>query len=90
VILGVDVNETATGNAWRTVADGLVDAAVATGRAGAPTFPVGGSGGRIDAIFVDPRIEVLGYEVLDSPEVRRASDHYPILTDLALPERAGP
>jgi endonuclease/exonuclease/phosphatase family metal-dependent hydrolase len=46
---------------------------------------VAGPRDRLDAIFVDPRCQVLGYEVLDSPEVRRASDHFPIVVDTALP-----
>jgi endonuclease/exonuclease/phosphatase family metal-dependent hydrolase len=85
LILGVDVNENSGGSAWRMLADGLVDAAAATGQATGPTFPVAGPRDRIDAIFVDPRCAVLRYEVLDSPEVRRASDHFPIVADLALP-----
>jgi len=85
VILGIDVNEGLGGNAWRTIADGLVDAAVARGKAAGPSFPVAAPRDRIDAIFVDPRCAVLGYEILDSPEVRRASDHFPVVVDLCLP-----
>jgi endonuclease/exonuclease/phosphatase family metal-dependent hydrolase len=85
VILGVDVNEGSTGGAWRTLADGLVDAAVATGRTAVPTYPVAGPRDRLDAVFVDPRCTVVGYEVPDSAEVRRASDHFPIVVDVALP-----
>ncbi len=90
VVLGIDVNEDAEGGAWRTVAEGLVDAAVATGQAAVPTFPAAGARNRIDAVLVDPRCEVLRYEVLDSPKARRASDHFPVLVELALPDGARP
>ena len=84
VVFGADLNESSGGAAWRTLVDGLVDAA---GRAGCerPTFPCADPRDRIDALFVDPRIEVRRYEVVDTPQARRASDHFPVLADLALP-----
>jgi len=85
VILGVDLNETSGGGAWRTVADGLVDAAEATGQAGTATYPVVGASQRLDAILVDPAFEVTGYRVVDTPRTRLASDHFPVLADLVLP-----
>jgi endonuclease/exonuclease/phosphatase family metal-dependent hydrolase len=79
VILGADLNESAAGVAWRTLADRLTDA----GAGGdVPTFSCANPRGRIDALFVDPRIEVLRYEVVDTPEARRASDHFPLLAEL--------
>ena len=39
VIFGADLNENSGGAAWRTLADGLVDAAVAVGAEGRSTFP---------------------------------------------------
>src|SRR4029453_11603380 len=50
VVAGVDVNETSTGPAWRTLASGLVDAAQSTGRADIPTFSTSRPARRIDAI----------------------------------------
>ena len=41
---------------------------------------------RIDALFVDPRITVVDYDVVDTPQTRRASDHFPVLVDLLLPD----
>jgi endonuclease/exonuclease/phosphatase family metal-dependent hydrolase len=80
VIVAVDLNEDAAGGAWRTVADGLADAAgadtAATCRA---------CGERQSAIFVDPRITVTSYRVVDSPTARRASHHLPVVVDLTLP-----
>ena len=85
VIFAGDLNETSGGAAWRMLQDGYVDAAVATGREAAGTYPVDGSPRRMDAIFVDPSIEVRDYRVVDTPETRRASDHLPVLADLLLP-----
>jgi endonuclease/exonuclease/phosphatase family metal-dependent hydrolase len=86
LLLGIDVNETPDGGAWRTLTGTrLVDAAVAAGRADQATFPVAAPGRRIDAILVDPRCEVVDYRVFDPPEARRASDHFPLLVDVALP-----
>jgi endonuclease/exonuclease/phosphatase family metal-dependent hydrolase len=84
VVAGVDVNDTSTGAAWRTVADGLVDAAQATGQADVPTFPTGAPARRIDAIFVHPSLPVTDYQVADTAQTRVASDHFPIYADVAL------
>lgn len=85
LILGVDLNENSAGAAWHTVADGLTDAAVAADCADRSTYSCTSPRNRIDAIFVDPRVRVLAYEVVDSPLSRGASDHFPVLTDLLLP-----
>jgi endonuclease/exonuclease/phosphatase family metal-dependent hydrolase len=84
VLLGLDANEEPDASAWRTLTEGggLVDAG---GAAGVATFPAAGPCRRIDAVFVDPRCEIVDYRVLDSPEARRASDHLPVLVDVTLP-----
>ncbi|MCW3819943.1 endonuclease/exonuclease/phosphatase family protein [Micromonospora sp. DR5-3] len=85
VVAGVDLNEEPDGPAWRTVAAGLTDAAVAADRADRHTFSCAHPHRRIDALFVDPRITVVDYDVVDTPRTRRASDHFPLLVDLLLP-----
>jgi endonuclease/exonuclease/phosphatase family metal-dependent hydrolase len=85
VIFGGDLNENSGGAAWRTLADGLVDAAVQMNAADRLTFSCANPRDRIDALFVDPRIAVRAYDVIDTPETRRASDHFPIVADLDLP-----
>jgi endonuclease/exonuclease/phosphatase family metal-dependent hydrolase len=86
LLLGIDLNENPGGGAWRALTAGrLVDAAAATGRADRATFPVTAPDRRIDGIFVDDRCEILDYRVFDPPEARRASDHFPLLVDVALP-----
>ncbi|MFY1637355.1 endonuclease/exonuclease/phosphatase family protein [Solwaraspora sp. WMMB335] len=87
LIMGMDVNETATagGAAWPVVAGGLIDTAAVTGHGRTATFPCHDPRQRIDAIFVDPRLVVTAYQVVDTAAARRASDHLPIVTDLVLP-----
>jgi len=81
VVFGADVNENSGGFAWRTLADGLVD-----GGAGEEegTFPASAPTDRIDALFTDPHWTVLGHRVVDTPAARTASDHLPLLVDLAV------
>jgi endonuclease/exonuclease/phosphatase family metal-dependent hydrolase len=88
LIAAADTNDDPGGAAWAVVSKGLIDAAEAAGHADRPTFPAAGATRRIDGVFLDPRIEVTGYEVVDTPEARRASDHLPVLVDVLLP--AGP
>ncbi|WP_433529244.1 endonuclease/exonuclease/phosphatase family protein [Micromonospora sp. CA-263727] len=85
VIAAADLNEEPGGAAWTTVARGLTDAAVAAGRGETFTYPCASPRRRIDALFVDPRIVVVDYDVLDTPLTRRASDHFPVLVDLLAP-----
>jgi endonuclease/exonuclease/phosphatase family metal-dependent hydrolase len=85
VIAAVDTNDDPGGAAWTVAAQGLLDAAESAGRADLLTFPAVGPNRRIDGVFLDPRIEVAGYEVVDTPEARRASDHLPVMVDLLLP-----
>lgn len=85
VLVGADLNEGSGGAAWRTIADGLIDAAVAADRADRFTYPCTQPRSRIDALFVDPRVRVVDYDVVDTPQTRRASDHLPVLADLLLP-----
>ena len=84
LIAGGDLNEGPGGGAWRTVADGLVDAAAAVSST-ALTFPATLPRQRLDALFVTPDITVDRYEVIETERARRASDHLPVLTDLLLP-----
>lgn len=81
IIVGIDLNETDTGESWRTLAEGLTD----IGHGGAHTFPAGSPDRRIDAILIDPRIGVERFEVVSTPEAVRASDHLPLVADLILP-----
>jgi endonuclease/exonuclease/phosphatase family metal-dependent hydrolase len=84
LIAGGDLNEGPGGGAWRTVADGLADTAGPA--AGAPlTYPAKLPRLRLDALFVTPDVTVEKYEVIDTDQARRASDHLPVLADVLLP-----
>jgi endonuclease/exonuclease/phosphatase family metal-dependent hydrolase len=80
-----DLNEEPGGGGWRTLADGLTDAAEARECGHMFTFSCASPRRRIDGIFVDPAIEVLDYRLVDSDLARRASDHFPLVADLAIP-----
>jgi endonuclease/exonuclease/phosphatase family metal-dependent hydrolase len=84
VIIGADLNDQPGSPAWQVVAEGLVDTG-ADAVAAVPTFSCASPRRRIDAIFVDPRITVVACQVIDTPAVRRASDHFPVVADLLLP-----
>ncbi|WP_091558141.1 endonuclease/exonuclease/phosphatase family protein [Micromonospora pattaloongensis] len=85
LIVGADLNENSGGAAWRTIADGLTDTALAADRADRLTFSCANPRDRIDALFVDPRIGVVDYDVVDTETSRRASDHFPVVADLMVP-----
>jgi endonuclease/exonuclease/phosphatase family metal-dependent hydrolase len=82
-VLAGDVNEDPGDPAWSILTQAFQDACAVAG-AGAPTAPAVQPRRRIDAVFVDPSITVLSCRVLDGAEVERASDHRPVLVELAL------
>ena len=81
LVLGADVNEEPDGPAWAALSQGLVDAAAGCG----PTFPLREPRRRIDALLVDPRLQVLAVEV---PRPGPVTDHLPLVADLAWPPGA--
>lgn len=83
VVLGVDVNDKPDSAAWQALTGGLVDPATG-GDASAVTFPSHRPGRRIDAIFVDARLRVASYRVVDIAAARRASDHLPVVAEVSL------
>jgi endonuclease/exonuclease/phosphatase family metal-dependent hydrolase len=80
VIAAADLNEGPGGGAWRTVEDGLVSSS-----AGRPTFPATLPARLIDGLFVTPDVIIERYEVVETEQARRASDHLPVLANLSLP-----
>jgi endonuclease/exonuclease/phosphatase family metal-dependent hydrolase len=81
LIVAADLNDEPDGAAWKALADGLVDTC---GTDAALTYSCADPRRRIDAIFVDPRVEVRSYRVVDTPLARRASDHFPVVADLRM------
>jgi endonuclease/exonuclease/phosphatase family metal-dependent hydrolase len=89
IVLGADLNDSAGSAAWRTVANGLTDVAAAAGHPDTSTYPSSAPRLRLDVIFADPRFQVRAYQVIDGAEARSASDHLPVMADLALAGDAG-
>lgn len=90
VVLGGDLNETADGPAWRALLSrGLRDAFAEAPSGGGPTFPARAPRRRIDAVLVDPRLELLGAGVppIEGLVLAAASDHCPVVADVVLPAR---
>jgi len=86
VLVGGDLNELPDGRAVRELRERLTDAWALVGGEGGETFPATGPTARIDYLFVSAGLRVeraLVPAVL--PEARRASDHLPLVVDLALP-----
>ena len=82
VLAAGDVNEPPGHAAWLALHDsGLRDLGPGTG----PTFPARHPSRRIDGVVATEGVEVLDYRVLDAPGVERASDHRPVVVDVALP-----
>jgi endonuclease/exonuclease/phosphatase family metal-dependent hydrolase len=80
VIAGGDLNEGPGGGAWRTVADGLTASGSST-----LTFPARLPRHTLDVIFASPDVAIESYRVIDTDRARMASDHLPVVADLALP-----
>ncbi|SDJ13738.1 Metal-dependent hydrolase, endonuclease/exonuclease/phosphatase family [Frankineae bacterium MT45] len=93
-IVAGDTNDDPGSAVWRALAHGRVDAwgnihpEETTSRAGevpgATSGPRDHPRRRIDAVFVPPALDVISATVLDSAEVDRASDHRPLLVEIAL------
>jgi endonuclease/exonuclease/phosphatase family metal-dependent hydrolase len=79
LIAVADLNDVPGSESWTIASEGLVDAAGEDERF---TYSVRAPNRRIDGVFVDPRITLVGYDVVDTPQTRRASDHFPVLVDL--------
>ncbi len=87
VLVAGDLNERPGGPSWSALlgaAGGLQDAA-ATAGADHPTYPADAPRVRIDAVLVDGRLTVRQARVPDDAPVGVASDHRPLVVDLALP-----
>ena len=84
VILGVDLNDEPAGPAARWVGGLLVDAYGTVGEAPGSTFPARQPTDRIDYVFVNEDLRVLGAWVPTGGDVATASDHLPVVVDLEL------
>lgn len=90
-VVAGDINEQPGGPAFRLLASGLTDAWRAAGEGGEFTYPSHAPRRRIDAVLCAPAVTVLGCGVPSSltglrvDDLRRATDHLPVLARLRLP-----
>ena len=83
-ILAGDLNESPGGASWLAFLEHLRDPGLGT----EPTYPAARPRRRIDAVLVDPALEVVSYgwpEPVVEVDVLAASDHRPVLAEIALP-----
>ncbi|GHJ45022.1 hypothetical protein Cs7R123_23640 [Catellatospora sp. TT07R-123] len=83
IVVGLDLNETPDGSSWGLLTERLADAAVLAGRGDAGTFPCRAPDRRLDAVLLDPCWELRDYRVHETAQAVLASDHYPLVVDLA-------
>jgi endonuclease/exonuclease/phosphatase family metal-dependent hydrolase len=86
LVVAGDINEKPGEPAWRALTEIGADAFAAVGVGEGKSFPAGNPTRRIDGIFVAAPLKALSAEVLDSPDVRVASDHRPVVVEVELPE----
>ncbi|REE99538.1 endonuclease/exonuclease/phosphatase family protein [Thermomonospora umbrina] len=94
VVLTGDVNEEPGGPSWTLLADAYADAYATAPRGAGHTYSSRDPRRRIDGVFADRRIEVIGCGVPEAPALAadypRATDHRPVLADLRLTEETVP
>lgn len=84
-VLGGDLNEAPGGPVWTAIREGFGKAASTS----APTFPAARPRTRIDAVFTTPDLVAVPVQLdLGASELRRASDHLPVVVDIVA-ERTG-
>lgn len=87
-IVAGDLNETAGGAAWKEFTARFQDGYAVAPYGGAATMSARDPRRRIDAVFVDREVEVVRCGVppaTEGADLRRASDHLPVLAELRVP-----
>lgn len=90
VVIAGDLNEDADGEVWIELQRRYQDAYAVAPEGEGETFSARKPRRRIDAVFVDKRLPVLGCGVPDVPGIEDASDHRPLLARLSLPTSQPP
>lgn len=90
VVIAGDINEGSGHAVWEALAAAYQDGFVVAPAGGGPTFSAQKPVRRIDAVFVDPRLRVIGCGVPDVPAAVDASDHCPLLAVIDLAGQQDP
>lgn len=85
LIMGGDLNAVPGSATWRRCAEFGADAYQAVGVGDGFTYSTHQPVRRIDAVFAESRLRPVQAEALDTPDVRQASDHRPLLVQYQLP-----
>ncbi len=89
VVVAGDLNEEPGGATWDFLTSRFQDGFAAAPAGQGATYSAGVPRTRIDGIFADPGVEILGCGVPDAPELLadypKATDHRPVLAELRLP-----
>jgi endonuclease/exonuclease/phosphatase family metal-dependent hydrolase len=89
-LVGLDTNEAPGGRVTQALGSGGRLVEVLSDRLdAAPTFPASAPVQRIDQLWVSPDVEVRQVGVPDLPRLADASDHLPVVADLALSRPGG-
>lgn len=84
LIVGGDMNDDPGSAVWRRLETRGRDAWAASGTGDGITSSVILPRRRIDGVFVDPRLTLISTEVINTADVQIASDHRPLLVQIAL------
>src|SRR5262249_50698259 len=84
-VVAGDINASPGMPGWQQLAARGADAFAVAGQGDGFTSNVTALTRRIDGIFADPGIEVRSARAIDTPDVRVASDHLPVVAELELP-----
>jgi endonuclease/exonuclease/phosphatase family metal-dependent hydrolase len=84
-VLAGDFNDDPGSEVWQALTRLGADAFAAAGAGDGFTLNVTDPTRRIDAIFAGPGVRVRSAWIIDSQDVRVASDHRPVLADLEIP-----
>jgi endonuclease/exonuclease/phosphatase family metal-dependent hydrolase len=83
VVLGMDLNEGPEGAAARWIGERLFDTFGKAGEGDGASFPASGPSARIDYVYVTDHFAVVGAWVPGGALVAAASDHRPVVAELA-------